>query len=131
MADGDETGIDQRLSEVLAAAAEELRQAYDRGLRLEAVILQMLARHPDRNGADLAELQHLDLVLQHVSAIAGLLGRIAHHSGDVAVLERAIDQIVLSDVQARLRGAPNPVESSQDDGVFFGDSDWRVARSGA
>ena len=130
MSDGSGTSIDERLSEVLAAAAEELRQAYDRGLRLESAILQMMARNPDRNGADLAELQHLDLVLQHVSAIAGLLGRIAHHGGDVAALERAIDQIVLSDVQARLRGGANPAEESDGDEMFFSDSDWRVAKSG-
>ena len=89
---------------MLAAAAVELQHAYDRGLRLEAAILQLLARNPS-GPADLQELQHLDLVLQHVNAVGDFLAAIARSAGDPAAIAAALEAIKLSDVRDRLAGA--------------------------
>src|SRR5262245_55408211 len=93
-----------QLADVLAAAAVELQHAYDRGLRLEAAILQLLARNPS-GPADLQELQHLDLVLQHVNAVGDFLAAIARGPGDPQSVAAALDAIKLSDVRDRLAGA--------------------------
>ena len=93
-----------QFGDVLAAAAAELQRAYERGLRLEAAILQLLARN-SAGVADMNELQHLDLVLQHVNAVGDFLAALARGADDPAILAEALERVKLSDVRARLSGA--------------------------
>ncbi|MGE0742194.1 MAG: hypothetical protein AB7O98_12710 [Hyphomonadaceae bacterium] len=95
---------DRSLSDVLGAAAIELQHAYERGLRLEAAILVLMARNPASDGSDLAELQHLDIVLQHVNVVGEFLAAVATAPTDAAVIKAAVDRINLGEVRARLLG---------------------------
>ena len=93
------------LAEVLSAAATELQHAYDRGLRLESAILALVSRNPTGTPDDLNELQHLDMVLQHVSAVGEFLAVIASRPEDPKAIAAAIQGITLGDVRDRLSGA--------------------------
>jgi len=97
---------ERTLGDVLAAAADELRHAYERGLRLEEAILRLLARNPSSDGQELNELQHLDLVLQHVSAVSAFLSALAVTQSATAAsgFENALACVTLSDVRQRMLG---------------------------
>lgn len=101
------------LEAVLSAAAAELQHAYDRGLRLESAILQLLARNPE--GCDMTELQHLDMVLQHVSAIGEVLGSIARSPTDPTTIAGALDNVKLADVRDRLLGVSAAASGGEGD----------------
>lgn len=112
----------QSLGEVLAAAATELQHAYERGLILENAILGLLKRNPD-NSSDAAELQHLDLVLQHVHAVSDFLGALAQSGGniDAVAVTDALARVKLADVRDRLSGAnPEPSAADIDDDILWG-----------
>lgn len=87
------------------AAATELQHAYDRGLRLESAILALVSRNPSGAPDDLNELQHLDMVLQHVSAVGEFLAVIASSPKDPDAIAAAIRGVTLGDVRDRLSGA--------------------------
>lgn len=112
----------QPLGEILAAAATELQHAYERGLILENAILDMMKRIPDGAG-DSAELQHLDLVLQHVHAVSDFLGTLARNGGDLGAVTvtDALARVKLADVRNRLSGtAPTDAPPEIDDDVLWG-----------
>jgi hypothetical protein len=112
----------QPLGEVLAAAATELQHAYERGLVLENAILGMMKRIPD-GAADAAELQHLDLVLQHVHAVSDFLGALAQSGGNLGAVTvtDALARVKLADVRDRLSGvAPMDAPTAIDDDILWG-----------
>ena len=112
----------QPLGEVLAAAATELQHAYERGLVLENAILGMMKRIPN-GAADAAELQHLDLVLQHVHAVSDFLGALAQSGGNLGAVTvtDALARVKLADVRDRLSGvAPMDTPTAIDDDILWG-----------
>lgn len=112
----------QPLGEVLAAAATELQHAYERGLILENAILGMLKRIPD-GAPDAAELQHLDLVLQHVHAVSDFLGALANSGGNLSAtaVSEALERVKLADVRDRLSGVTSDQTVSElDDDILWG-----------
>lgn len=112
----------QPLGEILAAAAAELQHAYERGLILENAILDMMKRIPD-GAVDAAELQHLDLVLQHVHAVSDFLGTLARSGGNLGAVTvaDALSRVKLADVRDRLSGAaPTDAPAEIDDDVLWG-----------
>lgn len=108
------------LRELLDAAALELRHAYERGLRLEEAILALMSRNTSGESFDLSELQHLDMVLQHVSAVSAFLSALARSqsaASPVGGLEAALACVTLNDVRQRLLGLD--VAAAEDD-------DWQL-----
>lgn len=106
----------QPLGEVLAAAATELQHAYERGLLLETAILDMI-KNSASAGPATHELQHLDLVLQHVHAVSDFLGELARAGGNLGAVSvtEALGRVKLADVRDRLAGAANEPKDIDDD----------------
>lgn len=106
----------QPLGEVLAAAAVELQHAYERGLLLETAILDMV-KNSATAGAATHELQHLDLVLQHVHAVSDFLGELARAGGNLGAVSvtEALGRVKLADVRDRLAGTVSEPKDIDDD----------------
>lgn len=111
-----EEEVQQPLGEVLAAAAVELQHAYERGLLLETAILDMV-KNSASAGPATHELQHLDLVLQHVHAVSDFLGELARAGGNLGAVSvtEALDRVKLADVRDRLAGTVSEAKDIDDD----------------
>lgn len=92
-----------RLADTLTAVSQELERIRVLGLRVEQTICAVAVRSAI-DSAVVAELQHLDAVIQHVAALRDFAEQLAIEcSDDVSVdLGQALDRVTLAQVRRRL-----------------------------
>jgi hypothetical protein len=95
-----------RLADALARTSQELERIRVLGLRVEQTICAIAVRAAI-DSAVVAELQHLDALIQHVAALRDFTEQVAVEcSDDVSIdLAAALERITLADVRRRLGDA--------------------------
>jgi len=95
-----------RLADAVALVSQELERIRVLGLRVEQTICAVAVRSAI-DSAVVAELQHLDALIQHVAALRDFSEQVAVECSDDAVvdLEAALERVTLADVRRRLGGA--------------------------
>ena len=95
-----------RLADALARTSQELERIRVLGLRVEQTICAIAVRSAI-DSAVVAELQHLDALIQHVAALRDFTEQVAVEcSDDVSIdLAAALERVTLADVRRRLGDA--------------------------
>lgn len=91
------------VADVLTTLGQELERIRVLGLRVEQTICAIAVRSA-LDPALIAELQHLDAVLQHVAALRDFSEQVALQCDDQTPVDiaEALDRVTLADVRARL-----------------------------
>lgn len=91
------------VADVLTTLGQELERIRVLGLRVEQTICAIAVRS-SLDTALIAELQHLDAVLQHVAALRDFSEQVALQCDDQAPVDiaEALERVTLADVRARL-----------------------------
>ncbi len=91
------------VADVLTTLGQELERIRVLGLRVEQTICAIAVRS-SLDTALIAELQHLDAVLQHVAALRDFSEQVALQCDDQTPIDiaDALDRVTLADVRARL-----------------------------
>lgn len=91
------------VADVLTTIGQELERIRVLGLRVEQTICAIAVRS-SLDTALIAELQHLDAVLQHVAALRDFSEQVALQCDDQTPIDiaDALDRVTLADVRARL-----------------------------
>jgi hypothetical protein len=91
------------VADVLTTLGQELERIRVLGLRVEQTICAIAVRS-SLDTALIAELQHLDAVLQHVAALRDFSEQVALQCDDRAPVDiaEALGRVTLADVRARL-----------------------------
>lgn len=92
-----------RLTDAVAVLSQELERIRVLGLRVEQTICAIAVRSAI-DGAVVAELQHLDALIQHIAALRDFSEQVAVECSDDARidLEAALERVTLADVRRRL-----------------------------
>lgn len=92
-----------RVTDAVALLSQELERIRVLGLRVEQTICAIAVRSAI-DGAVVAELQHLDALIQHIAALRDFSEQVAVECGDDARidLEAALERVTLADVRRRL-----------------------------
>jgi len=92
-----------RLTDAVAVLSQELERVRVLGLRVEQTICAIAVRSAI-DGAVVAELQHLDALIQHIAALRDFSEQVAVECSDDARidLEAALERVTLADVRRRL-----------------------------
>lgn len=92
-----------RVTDTVAVLSQELERIRVLGLRVEQTICAIAVRSAI-DGAVVAELQHLDALIQHIAALRDFSEQVAVECSDDARidLEAALERVTLADVRRRL-----------------------------
>lgn len=92
-----------RMADVLSTLGQELERIRVLGLRVEQTICAIAVKSA-LDIALIAELQHLDAVLQHVAALRDFTEQMSLQCEDTVEVDiaTALDRVTLADVRARL-----------------------------
>lgn len=92
-----------RVTDAVAVLSQELERIRVLGLRVEQTICAIAVRSAI-DGAVVAELQHLDALIQHIAALRDFAEQVAVECSDDARidLEAALERVTLADVRRRL-----------------------------
>lgn len=92
-----------RLTDTIATLSQELERIRVLGLKVEQTICAIAVRSAI-DSAVVAELQHLDVLIQHIAALRDFSEQVAVECSDDAKidLEAALDRVTLADVRRRL-----------------------------
>lgn len=92
-----------RLTDAVAVLSQELERIRVLGLRVEQTICAIAVRSAI-DGAVVAELQHLDALIQHIAALRDFSEQMAVECSDDARidLKAALERVTLADVRRRL-----------------------------
>ncbi len=103
------------MGDVFSSLAEELERARSLGLRVEGAICAIAVRS-SIDGAVVSELQQLDAVLQHITALRDFVAELARQGGTPGAVDTApaLDRITLAEVRTRLGGRYLDGEDSDD-----------------
>ncbi len=113
------------MSDVLSALAGELALAQGKCARLDGALGQLLdGASVEMRGAVMRELHVVDLLNQHIGAVAAFVGRLSSATPHGALVEvgEALGLITLGEVAARIGqgvGAVRPVAAGAEEDVDF------------
>lgn len=92
-----------RLTDAVAVLSQELERIRVLGLRVEQTICAIAVRSAI-DGAVVAELQHLDALIQHIAALRDFSEQVAVECSDDARIDLgpALERVTLAEVRRRL-----------------------------
>lgn len=106
-----------RLADTLTVLGQELERVRVLGLRVEQTICAIAVRS-SIDSAVIAELQHLDAVIQHVAALRDFSEQLALQCDDAVHVDiaPALERVTLAEVRGRLA----------DDASVDGEEGWEI-----
>lgn len=95
--------IPVRLADTLSVLGQELERVRVLGLRVEQTICAIAVRS-SIDSAVIAELQHLDAVIQHIAALRDFSEQLALQCDDAVQVDiaPALERVTLAEVRSRL-----------------------------